>query len=187
MGAKACKVGAGDSPTSSPCASCSPDQHSQTRSRSPQHHSQSSRSSSSSSGSGSRSGSVSGSSSSGSLRSGSHTSFRTESCAGSQAPLEDSGSGGSGRSRSASPEVVLFQGNDEDTAVDGEKDAGHSEDEEALLQGTVSLLDISTSNHEDARKATASEAVCKSDVQYGNCRMNKSPRRKKALPSTIGG
>ena len=47
-------------------------------------------------------------------------------------------SSGSGCSHSASPDVVLLQGNDEDTAVGGEEDAGHSEDEEALSQGTVS-------------------------------------------------
>ena len=49
----------------------------------------------------------------------------------------------------ASPDVVLLQGDDEDTTVGGE-DAGHSEDEEALLQGMVSLLDISTSDNEEA-------------------------------------
>ena len=38
----------------------------------------------------------------------------------------------------------------------------------ALSQGTMSLLDISTSKNEDARKATAYEAVHKSDIQYGN-------------------
>ena len=68
IGVKAIKVGAGDSPTSSPCVSHSPSQHSHTRSQSLWHHSQSSRSSSSSSGSSSRSGSMSGSSSSGSLQ-----------------------------------------------------------------------------------------------------------------------
>ena len=50
----------------------------------------------------------------------------------------------------------------------GEEDAGHSEDEEALSQGTVSLLDISTSNNEDAHKATVHKAACKSNIQYGN-------------------
>ena len=53
-------------------------------------------------------------------------------------------------------------------AVGGEEDAGHSEDEETLSQGTVSLLDISTSNNEDARKSTMCEAAHKSNVQYGN-------------------
>ena len=66
---------------------------------------------------------------------------------------------------SASPKVVLVQG-DEDTAAGGE-DAGHSEDEEALSQGTVSLLDISNSGNEEARKAAVRETACKSDVQYG--------------------
>ena len=61
-----------------------------------------------------------------------------------------------------------MQGNDEDTTAGGEEDAGHSEDEETLSQGTVSLLDISTSDIEDACKATAHEAARKSDVQYGN-------------------
>ena len=59
-----------------------------------------------------------------------------------------------------------MQGDDEDTTAGGE-DAGHSEDEEALLQGTVSLLDISTSDNEEARKATAHETACKSNIQYG--------------------
>ena len=88
--------------------------------------------------------------------------------AGSQVPSEGSSSGGSGCSRSTSPDVVLLQGDDEDTTVGGEEDAGHSEDEEALSQGTVSLLNISTSDNEDAHKATMHEAACKSDVQYGN-------------------
>ena len=50
----------------------------------------------------------------------------------------------------------------------GEEYAGHSEDEEALSQGTVSLLNISISDNEDTHKATVCEAVCKSDIQYGN-------------------
>ena len=83
-------------------------------------------------------------------------------------PSEGSGSGGSGCSHSASPDVVLLQGDDEDTAVGGEENAGHSEDKEALSQVTVSLLDISTSNNEDTRKATACETACKSNIQYGN-------------------
>ena len=66
-----------------------------------------------------------------------------------------------------SPDVVLLQEDDEDTTVGGE-DAGHSEDEEALSQGTVSLLNISTSDNEEACKAAACETVHKSDVQYGN-------------------
>ena len=59
-----------------------------------------------------------------------------------------------------------MQGDDEDTAAGGE-DAGHSEDEEALSQGTLSLLDISTSDNEEARKATAHKTAHKSDIQYG--------------------
>ena len=178
VGVKAAEVGASDGPTSSPHASHSSIphtfhstiQHSQTRSPSPHCHSQSSRSSSSSSGSSSRSGNVSGSSSSGSSQLGSgdesHTGSRTGSHAGSQALSEGSSSGGSEYSHSTSPEVVLVQGDDEDTAVGGE-DAGHSEDEEALSQGTVSLLDISTSDNEEACKAAAHETACKSDIQYG--------------------
>ena len=85
-------------------------------------------------------------------------------------PSEGSGSSGSEHSQSASPEVVLVQGDNEDTAAGGE-DAGHLEVEEALLQGTVSLLDTSTSNNEEARKAAVHETVCetahKSNVQYG--------------------
>ena len=61
-------------------------------------------------------------------------------------PSEGSGSGESGCSDSLSPDVVLLQG-DDDTAAGGEEDAGHSKNEEALSQGTVSLLDISTSNN----------------------------------------
>ena len=106
IGVKACKVGAGDGPTSSPCTSHSPSQCSQTRCQSPQYHSQSSRSSSSSSGSSSRSGSASGSSSSGSSQSGSHASSHTGSHTGSQVPSEGTGSSGSGHSCSASPDVV---------------------------------------------------------------------------------
>ena len=37
-----------------------------------------------------------------------------------------------------------------------------------LSEVTVSLLDISPSNNEDACKAIAHEAACKSDIQYGN-------------------
>ena len=54
---------------------------------------------------------------------------------------------------------------DEDTAA-GE-DAGHSEDEEALSQGTGSLLDISNLDNEEARKAVVRETAYKGDVQYG--------------------
>ena len=59
-----------------------------------------------------------------------------------------------------------MHGDGEDTAV-GEEDAGHSEDEEALLQGMVSLLDISASDNEEAHKATAHVTAHKSNVQYG--------------------
>ena len=59
-----------------------------------------------------------------------------------------------------------MQGDGEDPAVGGE-DAGDSEDEEALSQGMVSLLDISTSDNEEAHKATAHETAYKSDIQYG--------------------
>ena len=175
IGVKAAKVGASDGPTSSPCVSHSPSQCSQTRSQSLWHYSQSSRSSSSSSGSSFRSGSASGSSSSGSLQSGSSAKSHagsqagscTGSCTGSQVPSEGSGSSESEHSCSASPDVVLLQGDDEDTTAGGE-DAGHSEDEEALSQGTVSLLDISTSDNEEAHKATVHETLRKSNIQYGN-------------------
>ena len=171
IGVKAAKVGASDGPTSSPCASHSPSQHSQTRSPSPHHHSQSSRSSSSSSGSSSRSGSMSGSNSSGSSQLGSgdesHAGSSAGSHTGSQVPSEGSSSSGSECSCSTSPDVVLLQGDDEDTTVGGE-DAGHSEDEEALLQGMVSLPNISTSDNEEVHKATACKTACKSDIQYGN-------------------
>ena len=88
------------------------------------------------------------------------------SCTGSQVPSEGSSSSASEHSQPASPEVVLVQGDDEDTAAGGE-DAGHSEDEEALLQDMVSLLDISTSDNEEACKAAACETMHKSDIQYG--------------------
>ena len=94
----------------------------------------------------------------------SHAGSPAGSRTGSQASSEGSGSSGSERSRSTSPEVVLVQ--DEDTAAGGE-DTGHSEDDEALSQGTVSLLDISNSDNEEACKAAAHETVHKSDVQYG--------------------
>ena len=57
-----------------------------------------------------------------------------------------------------------MQGDDEDAAAD-EKDEGHSDDEEALSQGTVSLLNISNSNNEEAHKAAVHDKACKSDVQ----------------------
>ena len=41
-----------------------------------------------------------------------------------------------------------------------------SEDEEALSQGTVSLLNISNSDNKEVHKAAACEKVCKSDVQF---------------------
>ena len=110
------------------------------------------------------------SSSSGSSQSGSgdesHAGSPAGSQAGSQAPSEGSSSSESECSHSASPEVVLVQGGDEDVAA-GEEDASHSEDEEALLQGMVSLLNISNSNNKEAHKATACKKVCKSDVQFG--------------------
>ena len=135
-------------PTSSPHTpyspvlhvSHSPVMHNPTRSPSLGLHSQSSRLSSSSLGSSSRSGGASGSSSSGSSQSGSGdkscAGSPARSCAGSQAgsqaPSEGSSSSGSECSRSTSPDVVLVQGDDEDTAAGG-KDAGHSEDEEAFI------------------------------------------------------
>ena len=171
IGGKACRVSTGDGPTNSPCASRASHSlgwHSRTRSWSPWHHSHSSQSSSSSSGSGSRSQSASGTSSSGSLQSGSHVGSRARS----QAPSEGSVSRGSGRSCSASPDIVLLQGNDDDTGTGGEEDAGHSDDKETLSLGIVSLLDISASDSEDAHKAIACKAACKAackgNVQYGN-------------------
>ena len=79
-------------------------------------------------------------------------------------PSEGSDSSASECSRSISPKVVLVQ--DEDTAAGGEH-TGHSEDEEALSQGMVSLLDISNSDNEEAHKAAVHKTVHKSDVQYG--------------------
>ena len=55
---------------------------------------------------------------------------------------------------------------DEDTAA-GREDLDHSEDEEALSQAMVSLLNISNSDNEEAHKAAAHETMRKSDVQYG--------------------
>ena len=83
-------------------------------------------------------------------------------------PLEGSISCGSGCSHSASPDIVLLQSDDDETAVGGEEDADHSDGEETLSQGTVSLLNISASDNEDARKAIVHEAVHKSNIQYGN-------------------
>ena len=90
---------------------------------------------------------------------------------------------GSECSCSASPDVVLVQGDDGDTAA-GREDAGLLEDEETLSQGTVSLLNISTSDNEEAHKVTAHETACAgatfSMVPGG---MNRSARGMKALPS----
>ena len=58
-----------------------------------------------------------------------------------------------------------MQEDDENSAAD-EEDEGPSDDEEAQLQKTVSLLDISNSDNEEARKAAAYKKVCKSDVQF---------------------
>ena len=119
------------------------------------------------SGSRSRSGSVSATStsgSSGSSQSGSHTG----SCASSQLHSASSSSHVSVRPHSASPEIVLVQGDDDDTTTVGEEDAPHSDNKETLSQGTVSLPDISACDIEDTRKALVCETTCKSDVQYGN-------------------
>ena len=97
-------------------------------------------------------------------------------------PSEGSGSCGSECSHSTSPEIVLFQRDEEDTAMGGEEDAGHSDNEETLSQGTVSLLNISTSD-----KATAGEAACKSDVEYGNWWDEQIHQGRKASPSMMRG
>ena len=194
IGMKAAETGDGDGPASSPCAYCSQVMctsqypavheshspplhashsptphmsgalvpHSPLKSPSAAHCYQSSRSSSSSSSSSSGSGSVSGSGSSGSSESGSGDESSTNSAGGSQAPPEGSRSSSS---CSASPEVVLVQIDDEDAAAD-EEDKDHPDDEEAMSQGRVSLLDISKSDNEEARKVTAHEKACKSDVQF---------------------
>ena len=60
-------------------------------------------------------------------------------------------------SHSAYPEIVLVHGDNDDTAMVGEEDVPHSDDEETLSQGTVSLPDISASDDEE---------TC--NVQYGN-------------------
>ena len=92
-----------------------------------------------------------------------------------------SGSRGSGCSHSVSPEIVLLQGDDEDTVAGEEEDAGHSDDKDTLSQGTVSLLDISTSNNEDAHEAIAHKAACKSDIQYGNWRVEQICQGKEGI------
>ena len=56
-------------------------------------------------------------------------------------------------SHSASHDIVLVQGDDDDTTAVGEEDAPHSDDKEALSQGTLSLPNISASDDEDTRKA----------------------------------
>ena len=73
-------------------------------------------------------------------------------------------------SYSAFLEIVLVHGDDDDTTVAREEDAPHSDNEESLSRGTVSLPDISASNDEDTRKVIAHETMQKSDVQYGNWR-----------------
>ena len=112
---------------------------------------------------------VSGSSSSGSSELGSsdksHPGSPAGSHTGSPVPSKGSSSSGSECSQSASPEVVKVPG-DEDIAAGGE-DADHLEDEEALSQGTASLLNISNSDNEEAHKAAVRKTVCKSNVQYG--------------------
>ena len=51
----------------------------------------------------------------------------------------------------------------------GGEDAGHSEVKEALSQGMVSLLNISTSDNKEARQSCCTgDSVHKSDIQYGN-------------------
>ena len=143
--------------------------HSPSKSPSPGHHSQSSRLGSSSSGSDSGSGSASCSSSSESSESGSNDEGDAGSPAGSRAPSEGSGSSSSEHSCSTSlkvvSEVVLVQENDENAAADKE-DEDPLDDEEAQSQGTVSLLNISSSDNEEAHKATVHEKACKSDVQF---------------------
>ena len=62
---------------------------------------------------------------------------------------------------------MVQEDEEEDTTVGGEE-ADQLEDEEAQSQGTVSLLDISTSDNKEVRKSTVHESACKSNVQYGN-------------------
>ena len=60
---------------------------------------------------------------------------------------------------------VVLVPDDEDAAAD-EEEEGPLDDEEALSQGTVSLLDISNSDNKEACKATVHKKACKSDVQF---------------------
>ena len=83
--------------------------------------------------------------------------------------------------------MLVVHGISDDTAVAGEADAPHSDDEENLSQGTVSLPDISASNNEDACKAIAHEAMWKSDVQLVTGKMNKSVRGMKIFLSRTRG
>ena len=76
---------------------------------------------------------------------------------------------------------------DDDTAMVGEEDGPHLNNEETLSQGTVSLPDITASDDEDTRKAVVHKTAHKSDVLYGNWEMNKSAREMKVLPSGIRG
>ena len=98
---------------------------------------------------------------------GSCTGSQAGSQAGSQVPSEGSSSDGSECSHSTSPDVTLVQDDEEDTAAGGEE-ADHSKDEEAQSQGMVSLLNISTSDNEETRKAIAHKSACKSNTAYGD-------------------
>ena len=80
-----------------------------------------------------------------------------------------------------------MQGDEEDTATGGEEDTGHLDDEETLSQGTVSSLDISTSDNEDACKAITHEAAHKSDIQYGNWWDEQINQGKEGIASVIRG
>ena len=70
-------------------------------------------------------------------------SSQSGSCAGSRASSKACSDGSSSRvsvhSRSASLEIVSVHNNNDDTAMAGEEDAPHSDDEENFLQGTLSL------------------------------------------------
>ena len=77
----------------------------------------------------------------------------------------DSGSGSSEGSHSPSPDIVLL-GEGEEAPADAEEEEDGSDDEETLLQGMVSLLNISNSDNEETRKAAACEKACKSNVWY---------------------
>ena len=57
-------------------------------------------------------------------------------------------------------------GEGEEAVADAEEEEDGSDDEEALSQGTVSLLDISNSDNEETHKAAAHEKAHKSDVRY---------------------